>query len=102
MAAAEAPREAVSIRGLVGPRHGGLAVEESAPQLTEVRRAFVLFFWRYAFVCFRPPSRHSAPGQGKYRLVRLEPARFGENVTSYGFYREAVLACPGWGAACMC
>eukprot|EP00903_Cladosiphon_okamuranus_P014368 g13339.t1 len=34
--AVEGPREAVSIRGMVGPRHGGLAVEETAPQLTEV------------------------------------------------------------------
>ena len=38
-AAADTPREAVSIRGMVGPRHGGLAVEETAPQLTEVGRS---------------------------------------------------------------
>lgn len=36
-APAETPSKAVSIRGMVGPRHGGLAVDtDDAPQLSEV------------------------------------------------------------------
>eukprot|EP00904_Undaria_pinnatifida_P003850 jgi/Undpi1/13466/HiC_scaffold_8.g03125.m1 len=32
----ENPQQAVSIRGMVGPRHGGLSVERAAPKLSEV------------------------------------------------------------------
>ncbi len=42
-AAAETPLQPVSIRGIVGPRHGGLAAE-AAPQLSEVRSVPTSFF----------------------------------------------------------
>lgn len=67
--------EAVSIRGMVGPRHGGLAVEETAPQLTEVRRA--LFRLAFIFEIYCSLFTHaSTPRQGNFRLDRLEPVFF--------------------------
>eukprot|EP00752_Nemacystus_decipiens_P004237 g3870.t1 len=85
-AAVDAPCEAVSIRGMVGPRHGGLAVEETAPHLTEVastsKRAGTSSFSdsdgtgiRNAYTA-EPPTVSEAPPPAEFAGLPPPPAPF--------------------------